>query len=209
MKRILFVLFLLVSLQSFGQFRDKCPDFTIRNKYIEHTALPFGQWDYSIRHRQYETEIDFGTGKMFMPIPPDWSLIPLHFNAAIRIHEEIVAHQDWFIQLNNRDGDTLFNTPNNWPEISGIVLSIGLDESMPRNKCTQFYGIGVGAGSLYVDPDYAIIFITKTKFGITHNSFLKFNILWNTNRLMDMYDDKLYWGLSYGWYLDDKSQYRR
>ena len=214
MKRVLGIIALLISTVCSAQYGDKCPDFTIRNHYSIFEEMPFGQWDYSIRHRQYSGSFEAGLGFPFSDQSHTRS--KLAFNGAITLRlwpeneyfNHFLIQQDWIVQLKDKANDTIFtgNGVRGWVDM--VVGSIGYEELHPRQKLTTIYALGL-SGSDRAEP-LSLVLVVKNKYGISHNTFLKMNFYWNIVDPLNMYDDRLYAGLVWGIYLDDgTSRYHR
>ena len=79
---------------------------------------------------------------------------------------------------------------------------------LPKLKAVQSIGIGTGTGDSRIIPFAPVLFI-RSKYGIDHNLFMRFNYWWNFNKFLNLRDDRIFLGFGIGWYLDEESKYHR
>ena len=189
--------------------RDNCPDFTIRYKLPRVKNAYYGSAQHSIRHTHYTSAIDFGVSSAINTGGPSYSRVNLNGGVKLKFNDHWGIHEDWLIQLHDRNWDTLFQTNNIEAVVGYACLSIGYEWFDERPVLGYTYmGLGTGGGKTFSNPEYSIVWVAKTRNAINHNSYFQFASFWDFNEFFNLYDDNIMWGVSIGWYLDQTSKYK-
>ena len=207
---LLVICLLTLSLPVYGQWRDKCTGFIVRSRPTYNQQSYQGSALHSIRHTQYRSAIDIGTSLAINNGGPSYSRVNLNAGLKLKLNKNWAIHQDWIIQLHDTSWDTLFHTTNIKPVIGYAGLSIGYEWYSGRPVLGYTYiGLGTGRGKTFTNQDYSLAWFTKSRKGITHNTYLQFQSIWDFNQFFNLYDDNIMMGVGIGWYLDQKSKYKR
>ena len=208
--RYLVVLLGLLTLPLQAQWRDKCPDFTNRGRIGIVQKSYYGSASHSLRHTNYKIAIDLGGSSAINTGGPSYSRINLNAGARLKFNKHWGIHQDWVVQLHDRNWDTLFQT-NDIEFVLGYAgLSVGYEWYSERPVLGYTYmGLGTGGGKTFSNPAHSIVWVAKARKAIDHNSYWQFVSFWEFNKFLNLYDDNIMWSVSMGWYLDQKSKYRK
>ena len=199
-----------MSLPANAQWRDKCPDFTIRSKKHPTQKSYFGSVFHSIRHNNSKVSIDFGASSALNTGGPSYSRINFNGGARLKFNKHWGIHQDWLVQLHDRTWDTLFHTNDIEVQVGYVGMSIGYEWYSDRPVLGYTYiGFGTGGGKTFTNPDYSIVWVTKSRRAINHDTYLQIASFWDFNEFLNLYDDNIMWSVSIGFYLDEKSKYKR
>ena len=201
-------LILSISLQA--QWRDKCPDFTNKNKKPIIQRVYYGSVFHSLRHTYYRVALDFGVSSAIHTGGPSYSRVNFNGGAKLKFNEHWGIHEDWLVQLHDRNWDTLFQTNDIEVVVGYAGLSIGYEWYSERPVMGYTYmGLGTGGGKTFSNPAYSIVWVAKTRQAIDHNSYWQFASFWEFNEFFNLYDDNIMWAISIGWYLDQNSKYKK
>lgn len=207
--KYLVVYLLLYTIPLQAQWRDKCPDFIIHNKK-SYNGIHYGpQFNHSVRHSQWQYAIDAGLSTAIHTGGPSYSRINLQLGAKIRLSDHWITHQDMTIQLHDRSWDTLFHTGDIGLELGADVISIGYEYWDHPILGYSYIGFGTGIGETFTRGTLPLVWVIKSRKGITDSTYFEFKYFWNFNDFFNMYDDNILIGVGTGWYLDQKSKYKK
>lgn len=208
--RYLTVLLLILTLPLQAQWRDNCPDFIIRSGKVRVQKSYYGSAKHSIRHTQWNIAADFGASSAINTGGPSYSRLNFNGGVRLRLNEHWSIHEDWLIQLHDKNWDTLFQTPNIETVVGYAGASIGYEWFSERPVLGYTYmGLGTGGGKTFSNPALSIVWVAKARKAINHNTYWQFASFWEFNEFFNMYDDNIMWTVSMGWYLDEKSKYKK
>lgn len=210
MVRLIGLLLILNTLPLQAQWREKCPDFVTRTRRANIQNIYYGSATHSIRHTVYRAALDFGTSTAINTGGPSYSRFNLNGGIRLKFNDHWGIHQDWVIQLHDRSWDTLFQTKDIELAVGYTGLSVGYEWYDERPVLGYTYmGLGTGRGKTFTNPNYSLVWVTKTRKSIDNNSYWQFASFWEFNDFFNLYDDNIMWSMSMGWYLDQKSKYKR
>lgn len=208
MWRILLTL-IIITTPLHAQWRDKCPDFKNKGRRPIVQKSYYGSVHHSIRHTNYTTAVDFGASSAIWTGGPSYSRINFNGGVKLKFNEHWGLHEDWVVQLHDRTWDTLFQTNDIEVQVGYAGISIGYEWFSERPVLGYTYmGLGTGGGKTFSKPAYSLVWVAKTRQSIDHNSYWQFQSFWDFNEFFNIYDDNIMWGVSIGWYLDQKSKYK-
>ena len=208
--RYLVVLLGLLTLPLQAQWRDKCPDFTNKGRIGIVQKSYYGSASHSLRHTNYKIAIDLGGSSAINTGGPSYSRINLNAGARLKFNKHWGIHQDWVVQLHDRNWDTLFQTSDIEFVLGYGGLSVGYEWYSERPVLGYTYmGLGTGGGKTFSNPAHSIVWVAKARKAIDHNSYWQFASFWEFNEFFNLYDDNIMWSVSMGWYLDQKGKYKK
>ena len=168
-----------------------------------------GQSTFSTRHTQWQYSTDFGISANINSGGSSYSRVNGNFGVRLRLSEHWSTHQDYAFQLYDKTWDTLFHSPNIGVETTAMMISLGyMDWDHPVLGYT-YIGLGTGVGTTFIPRDLPLILFMKSRKGMTHRDYLTFMYLWNFNDFMNLYDDNIMVGVTYGMYWGRFSKYKR
>ena len=204
------VLLLILTLPLQAQWRDNCPDFTIRGRKPFIQKSYYGSVFHSVRHTNYRAAIDFGISSAINTGGTSYSRLNFNGGAKLKFNEHWGIHEDWVVQLHDRGWDTLFQTSDIDFVVGYAGASIGYEWYSDRPVLGYTYmGLGTGGGKTFSNPAYSLVWVTKARNSIDHTSYWQFASFWEFNEFFNMYDDNIMWAVSVGWYLDERSKYKK
>lgn len=210
MRRLAAILLIFIAFPLQAQWRDKCPDFTIKHKKVRVQHSYYGSASHSLRHTNYRVALDFGVSSAINTGGLSYSRINFNGGAKLKFNEHWGIHEDWLVQLHNRNWDTLFQTSDIEFVVGYAGLSIGYEWYSDRPVLGYTYmGLGTGGGKTFSNPAYSIVWVAKARNAIDHNSYWQFASFWEFNDFFSLYDDNIMWSVSMGWYLDAQSKYKK
>ena len=198
--RYLFFTLLLTTYPVFGQFRDRCTDFTLSSKYCNKGVRYFGEFNNSYSHREWNYSWDMGVGGLTHHGGPSYSRIGILFCPKVRLTDHWIIQQNWILQLHNPKQDSLFKSKDLSLDLSGVINSVGY-EIQDRSRTNYTYvGIGTGTGMTFTRTQLPVVILMKTRSGLTPHTYLQVEYLWTLNNILDVYDDNIMLGLSWGFH---------
>lgn len=168
-----------------------------------------GQSQFSIRHSQWLYSTDVGVSFPIHNGGYSYSRLGLHFTPRIRISEHWVVQQDWFIQLFDKGWDTLFHSSNVGVVPGALMMSVGYMQYDHPVLGYSYFGLGTGMGETFMNDGFPLTFFAKSRKGVTHNTYFSIHYIWTFNDFMNMYDDNIMVGISFGKYWGRFSKYKR
>ena len=210
MRRLAAILLLFIAFPLQAQWRDKCPDFNINRRQPILQKSYYGSAFHSLRHNNYKIAIDFGGSSAINTGGPSYSRINLNAGARLKFNKHWGIHQDWVVQLHDRNWDTLFQTSDIEFVLGYGGLSVGYEWYSERPVLGYTYmGLGTGGGKTFSNPAHSIVWVAKARKAIDHNSYWQFASFWEFNEFFNLYDDNIMWSVSMGCYLDQKGKYKK